>query len=638
MVLDRAIAQEPGEYRVRGSFRGLGAARLEADGLHLEQDGKACVMLADGRARLGLSDHPWADGEEKAQWYRHAEPVVRVFRQDRRGRLEPGQSLDLISLIEAGPSPAALAGLRLRLVSATAALIEAPDGALLAGTGALPGDTGEAGAFILRRGAALLGALRRLGPAATPLLVAEPPVTLHVQDGVVRVAAGAAAATLRLAGVAEPLAVPAGQSLTLPATTAAALAALLDEALPTAETAATELSRSAAATAAAAAPEGFGLSQRAVDLASGAVSAATADLDGDGRPEVLTGGPDGSRAWRDGGSLLWHDPGEATCRVLAAADLDGDGRPEVVTGDDRGRVRCLDATGRRRWEFTCKPTRSGTTAVDWIRIADLDGDGAQDVLVGAAWVHCLRGDGTLRWERSLCVWRGSDAGNTTHGAVADVDGDGTLEVVALFAFSYPKALVLDSTGGIVVPADYNNDRRQGVDIDLPLALAVTDLRGSDGPLHWLVGGPNHLHAYWAAGPHAGASAGRVAGSFTHLAVWSPAAGAPWVGAATDLGAVQAYRAEETGRDAQVPLKMLWSQDTDADLAALWAGDSDGDGHGEFWAGMADGAVVVYDAESGRLLGRRAATGATVTALLAWPAGGLMALRRDGPAELLRRQP
>lgn len=175
MVVDRAIAEEPGEYRVRGSYRGLGAARLEADGLHLEQDGKACVILADSRARLGLSDDPWADGEDKARWYPHAEPVVRVFRQDLRGRLVPGQSLDLISLIEAGPSPAALAGLRLRLVSASlTSMGMAPRRSWSARPGCTASEAmgHSAGSAASASGAAAMPATPRMAPSPTSMATA----------------------------------------------------------------------------------------------------------------------------------------------------------------------------------------------------------------------------------------------------------------------------------------------------------------------------------------------------------------------------------------------------------------------------------------------------------------------------------
>jgi VCBS repeat protein len=87
-----------------------------------------------------------------------------------------------------------------------------------------------------------------------------------------------------------------------------------------------------------------------------------ADLDGDGTPEIVVGGNEGTVAAYDlRGGTLQPKPGwpASTCsggqcpetRGLAAADLDGDGRAEVVatttnTSETGAQVFVLDAAGR----------------------------------------------------------------------------------------------------------------------------------------------------------------------------------------------------------------------------------------------------------------------------------------------------
>ena len=142
------------------------------------------------------------------------------------------------------------------------------------------------------------------------------------------------------------------------------------------------------------------------------------------------------------------------------ADLDADGSPEIILG-----FSVLDAAGNL-WNGLDGGPAGGQAANSAITTAvDLDQDGMLDVVAGN---RVMRTDGSMLWDRSVEYSDGFPA-------VADLDGDGSAEVVSVSAgqvivFSTdgqtvvfgPVALPGGGQGGPPTIADFDGDGRREI--------------------------------------------------------------------------------------------------------------------------------------------------------------------------------
>jgi hypothetical protein len=168
--------------------------------------------------------------------------------------------------------------------------------------------------------------------------------------------------------------------------------------------------------------------------------AAIADLEGDGTPEVVVA----SAVFNTDGTLRFHAPGYQggpySNPLSIVADVDLDGRQEIITG---GSV--LSRTGQRLW--------TGSAGDGYTAVGNFDADPYPEiVVVFSGYVSLLNHDGTRIWGPVLIPGGGLGGPPT----VADMDGDGVPEIGVAGAGRYSVFKADGSVLWSVVTQDYSS--------------------------------------------------------------------------------------------------------------------------------------------------------------------------------------
>ena len=123
---------------------------------------------------------------------------------------------------------------------------------------------------------------------------------------------------------------------------------------------------------------------------AGGVSVAAGDVNGDGRADIITGTGPGSPAhvkvFAGGTHAQLEDfspfaPGFRGGVHVAVGDVNGDGRPDVLSGVERGKgpLRAFDADTNKRLE-SFRPFSSGFIGGTRVAAGDVNGDGIVDMV------------------------------------------------------------------------------------------------------------------------------------------------------------------------------------------------------------------------------------------------------------------
>ncbi|MCB9931973.1 MAG: PQQ-binding-like beta-propeller repeat protein [Planctomycetes bacterium] len=162
-------------------------------------------------------------------------------------------------------------------------------------------------------------------------------------------------------------------------------------------------------------------------------SGAIADVDGDGRLEVVFGSYFGEQhvfcVRAQSGEVMWKHKSDAgpLDASIAIDDLDNDGNYEIFSADSSsGHFYDLAPDGKLNWKFKLPNSTDSPVA-----IADLDGDRTKEFVVGSMWqrdgmgaVSCYSAKKQkLLWERKYkgCI--------QSEPVLTDLNGDKTLDVI-----------------------------------------------------------------------------------------------------------------------------------------------------------------------------------------------------------------
>jgi hypothetical protein len=249
--------------------------------------------------------------------------------------------------------------------------------------------------------------------------------------------------------------------------------------------------------------------QRTFGAGTGPAAVAVADLNGDGKPDMVVANYGTLFSYGQSVSVLLGN-GDGTFQTqktfsvgqspnaVAIADLNGDGKPDIIVANSKSdTISVLLGNGNG----TFQPQRTISTGFytpSSVAVADLNGDGKPDLVVTNFYyvrgyvgfpgksvsVLLGNGDGTFQLPRSFSTNTSVKNYGPSSVAVADLNGDGKPDLVVTnygysgYLGSYPgdkvSVLLGNGNGTFQAAKEYTTGTA-------PVSVAVADLNGDGKP-------------------------------------------------------------------------------------------------------------------------------------------------------------
>ena len=241
----------------------------------------------------------------------------------------------------------------------------------------------------------------------------------------------------------------------------------------------------AAGAAPAQTPASFGaVSTYSTGAGSNPASIAVADVNGDGRPDLVTAnnsssGTAGVLLGQAGGGFApinSYPAGGSNTYGIAVADVNGDGRLDIVTVNRQSNTAgvLLAQAGGGFAPVSSYSTGTSSSPLG-IAVADVNGDGRPDLLtasIGSNAVGVLLGQAGGGFAPVSNYSTGANS-NPYSIAVGDINGDGRLDLVTANSSNSTAGVLLGLAGGsFAAVSSYSTGIFSG-----PVSIAVADVNG-----------------------------------------------------------------------------------------------------------------------------------------------------------------